>query len=177
MIDTPGLSPRVRGNLAEIGRASIFSGPIPAGAGEPDYDVSEWRNFWAYPRGCGGTAISENALRSTLGLSPRVRGNRQRCQSLIFTSGPIPAGAGEPRCGISGDSILRAYPRGCGGTRIEWPDLKSSWGLSPRVRGNRDARRNAIDQHGPIPAGAGEPSGVFSFDLLKGAYPRGCGGT
>ena len=50
-----GLSPRVRGNLRDLGTDAYPYGSIPAGAGEPQRDVSCSCPRTVYPRGCGGT--------------------------------------------------------------------------------------------------------------------------
>ena len=53
------------------------------------------------------------------------------------------------------------YPRVCGGTMVIGPDGSPYWGLSPRVRGNRASGEGVCEQHGSIPACAGEPHGRF----------------
>ncbi len=50
-------------------------------------------------------------------------------------------------------------------------------GLSPRVRGNRDAARGRKPADRSIPAGAGEPLSTVSVPPGHTVYPRGCGGT
>ena len=73
-----------------------------------------------YPRVCGGTPASVQSVSSSVGLSPRVRGNRHERAvgggSERSIPASIPACAGEPL-----DTTLRA-------TLV--------LGLSPRVRGN-----------------------------------------
>ena len=74
---SPGLSPRVRGNLHGFGGAAQSYRSIPAGAGERGTNTPN--NFAAkvYPRGCGGTIAKLLPIRATIGLSPRVRGNQR----------------------------------------------------------------------------------------------------
>ena len=50
--------------------------------------------------------------------------------------GSIPACAGEPAGGGSGEARERVYPRVCGGTKPQRACLTRIQGLSPRVRGN-----------------------------------------
>ena len=111
-----------------------------------------------YPRACGGTTRSiparagepsrlewgERIGSECSGLSPRVRGNRRPADCYNASTRSIPARAGEP---------------------IE-PTQRQPLDLSPRVRGNPDARRSPmIDGLSPlasyrvrsIPARAGEP--------------------
>ncbi len=172
-----GLSPRVRGNLPRLPWRKPSRGPIPAGAGEPASCHQRHAIGRAYPRGCGGTIISGDAGRLEVGLSPRVRGNRWRWSYQTGSSGPIPAGAGEPPAPSFPESPRGAYPRGCGGTSPSrrW---RQSWkGLSPRVRGNRRPGPRSYRRTGPIPAGAGEPARRPRSRRSARAYPRGCGGT
>ena len=147
---------------------------------------------------CGGTARRADLERAKAGLSPRVRGNLSKWQTQLGTGGSIPACAGEPRHGDIPDQLRRVYPRVCGGTRQipRWPAVKS--GLSPRVRGNRQARRQtkSIGRSIPacagepeprvwhwraasrsIPACAGEPTPRKRWTPPHGVYPRVCGGT
>ena len=70
-----GLSPRARGNLKGIIMPLPRSGPIPAGAGEPNPDNKKCELQWAYPRGRGGTDDGGQAMTYDWGLSPRARGN------------------------------------------------------------------------------------------------------
>ncbi len=172
-----GLSPRVRGNHAGIVVDPVTGGPIPAGAGEPLPTSRRGSRPRAYPRGCGGTDAVPVSLDDTLGLSPRVRGNREGSNPSTLASGPIPAGAGEPAWRARRGRIGRAYPRGCGGTRMRHQRRCRCGGLSPRVRGNHGAAALPLPVSGPIPAGAGEPPAARHWTTYHGAYPRGCGGT
>ena len=112
-----GLSPRLRGNLAEGPVVRACQRFIPAPAGEPLLAVLR------------GQRLS--------GLSPRLRGNLRN--RLCLTRGPgfIPAPAGEPsRVGARSPSN-RVYPRACGGTLDGPLPPLHVFGLSPRLRGNR----------------------------------------
>ena len=52
----------------------------------------------AYPRGCGGNALTMTHMRMYGGLSPRVRGKPWDAKARARGKGPIPAGAGETVC-------------------------------------------------------------------------------
>ena len=176
LLPRPGLSPRVRGNLAATYRRSRtrWKRSIPARAGEPG----------------GGSLYRRGSLD---GLSPRVRGNRIEGVLGILTLRSIPARAGEPNCIRDFLSSVRVYPRACGGTYSPGYARTSLWGLSPRVRGNaimmglspRVRGNPAQSQPFPpiqrsIPARAGEPmlSPVIGCTEHRiGVYPRACGGT
>ena len=172
-----GLSPRVRGNLRPPRRAQRRSGSIPASAGEPDRGQAGRINKRVYPRECGGTDHRLLGDRVRQGLSPRVRGNR--CPPCVppFRSGSIPASAGEPTVIRLSRRSSRVYPRECGGTPSCRSNVKWSWGLSPRVRGNPDYAEGDQALFGSIPASAGEPSRRTPMSSTTRVYPRECGGT
>ena len=113
---TTGLSPRVRGNLADGEPDGRRDGSIPAGAGEPGRRPRARPRGRVYPRGCGGTEAARRGCGGSGGLSPRVRGNLDGEMPEIGRAGSIPAGAGEPRLGEQVRSPDGVYPRGCGGT-------------------------------------------------------------
>ena len=75
---SPGLSPRVRGNLRVDVADEPAEGSIPARAGKPHPRCPAPRQHGVYPRACGETPFDLAVARTTTGLSPRVRGNRRR---------------------------------------------------------------------------------------------------
>ena len=172
-----GLSPRVRGNphLLMIRNGSLRS--IPACAGEPAPLRTPRGAAAVYPRVCGGTTDALVLTPGGSGLSPRVRGNPRQPAFRFASPGSIPACAGEPmvrRPALAGQWV---YPRVCGGTRWESPDIPPPQGLSPRVRGN-PVRGVAQDmQRRSIPACAGEPAAAPVIATNWPVYPRVCGGT
>ena len=173
----PGLSPRVRGNRQRLRRRTDGRGSIPACAGEPAVSMAAWMRASVYPRVCGGTYYITIKICCQAGLSPRVRGNRNVDLPRTVGIGSIPACAGEPRTPGALASRSRVYPRVCGGTRCAAPSLVGLWGLSPRVRGNRNRHIVTYVAVGSIPACAGEPLRCGSRCRLARVYPRVCGGT
>ena len=172
-----GLSPRVRGNPHDLGQVNTGSRPIPACAGEPnDINMTDALEA-AYPRVCGGTGTRGRSRRTSIGLSPRVRGNPGVPCTTDTCMRPIPACAGEPASGKMSNSSSRAYPRVCGGTHVRRHLTRRARGLSPRVRGNRNCHIVTSSIVGPIPACAGEPARFSRRKRRPGAYPRVCGGT
>ena len=111
------------------------------------------------------------------GLSPRVRGNRDRAMATGTDSGSIPARAGEPHPFGVEHWTVRVYPRACGGTPILLFSAIRLSGLSPRVRGNRGIVEYLAHHQGSIPARAGEPSCSSTRFAVAAVYPRACGGT
>ena len=160
-----GLSPRVRGNQlvrrcsSEFTglsprvtiRGTFLGGSIPACTGEPSCTNVGCR---VYPRVYGGTHAGLRSLyRQIEGLSPRVRGNRDRANEL--GQGSIPACTGEPRDKLS----CKVYPRVYGGT-CHLDIARPRWCLYrvyPRVYGGTCRPANVSPLIRSIPACAGEP--------------------
>ena len=114
---------------------------------------------------------------SSLGLSPRVRGNRLATWNAGTARRSIPACAGEPIRVVRLAIAVRVYPRVCGGTAPRTPSTCATTGLSPRVRGNL-RKYEPTDRHsGSIPACAGEPKRQAPTREPDRVYPRVCGGT
>ena len=174
---TPGLSPRVRGNRAPDQCHVSRCGPIPACAGQPSYQGADCCLSAAYPRVCGATGYTGFPPKDGQGLSPRVRGNRIAVTSVFRTWGPIPACAGQPLNHLCRYYCPRAYPRVCGATASSSSTSMCPWGLSPRVRGNRAGAGHHCAGVGPIPACAGQPASRRVDFCHRGAYPRVCGAT
>ena len=172
-----GLSPRVRGNPADLPNLAVRLRSIPACAGEPLGAVPTQRVKEVYPRVCGGTARALRAQGGHGGLSPRVRGNLDHDILTAFPQWSIPACAGEPvspprpRCRSS------VYPRVCGGTILTPSGLQARNGLSPRVRGNLQGPVEHAPHLRSIPACAGEPVDYSRSLASHSVYPRVCGGT
>ncbi len=132
-----GLSPRVRGNrLLDYGIPHGIRS-IPACAGEPHEVLIRSVVRKVYPRVCGGTAAAGFDGIALRGLSPRVRGNHNRQESIQVASRSIPACAGEPPNRPVLPCVVSVYPRVCGGTGDIHQYGHALIGLSPRVRGNR----------------------------------------
>ncbi len=152
-----GLSPRVRGHPDCSGGLTIYAGSIPAGAGSPQEKPQGDGEGAVYPRGCGVTGHLLDVSRGRLGLSPRVRGHHAYRLDLDARRRSIPAGAGLPTPRYAVYLPATVYPRGCGATRYDFPDLTTEEGLSPRVRGYRRQIAEHWHDVGSIPAGAGLP--------------------
>ncbi len=172
-----GLSPRVRGNR-ETGLSPCRSGgSIPACAGEPGSSRVRVGTPRVYPRVCGGTLNLVLLSASTIGLSPRVRGNPRSNTRACGRNRSIPACAGEPATPHPRHDLGGVYPRVCGGTTNAALRSVPKWGLSPRVRGNPLCRSVLKCERGSIPACAGEPSSPPDRFSVRRVYPRVCGGT
>ena len=155
--EVAGLSPRVRGNRIGSSQRYIAQGSIPARAGEPPVPLQLEQGMPVYPRACGGTSAEIPIIPFTVGLSPRVRGNRVIAGLGLGLGRSIPARAGEPPCAPSSSDGSWVYPRACGGTPANVIVEEHGAGLSPRVRGNRRAGHGGEPRCRSIPARAGEP--------------------
>ena len=115
--DSGWVYPRVCGGTRN-GRGGQLdpNGSIPACAGEPPFDPRRWDRRAVYPRVCGGTISSATFSPSTIGLSPRVRGNPDRRTGPDLSWWSIPACAGEPLSRRKKKTNRVVYPRVCGGT-------------------------------------------------------------
>ena len=114
---------------------------------------------------------------SVCGLSPRVRGKPNTRLLLVSAARSIPACAGETRWASAPAWGHPVYPRVCGGNLARQFQEGGYAGLSPRVRGKREAAYGADGRIGSIPACAGETKGRCSDDRHAGVYPRVCGGN
>ena len=154
---TPGLSPRVRGNLSMARLLAQSAGSIPASAGQPPIIPLHRRN--------------------SRGLSPRVRGNQDQQANPDNTRRSIPASAGQPhdQQPVRGDTMV--YPRECGATSCSAGHNRHLIGLSPRVRGNPYECYYRRPRCGSIPASAGQPYSRHASQAPCRVYPRECGAT
>ena len=130
-----------------------------------------------YPRVCGRTRLSLLLVPAPLGLSPRVRENRNDSRAGCQGARSIPACAGEPAAVSSCACTSSVYPRVCGRTWLGAPPTLAHVGLSPRVRENRTAAPERCSRERSIPACAGEPRGPAPQRGSSAVYPRVCGRT
>ena len=177
VVKLTGLSPRMRGNHHRLRPRDRHCGSIPAHAGEPHARMRPRCSSWVYPRACGGTYASAGRPLDAVGLSPRMRGNRDRRGEPRCPTRSIPAHAGEPRPRLPRRGKARVYPRACGGTGTMLTCHGPHEGLSPRMRGNHRGAERGVREHGSIPAHAGEPRCRGAPSRRDGVYPRACGGT
>ena len=151
---SPGLSPRVRGNLVGSGRiyAPTLAPVYPRVYGETSWCIEppSMRCLPVYPRVYGETTLLLG------GLSPRVRGNLRVYGETIQKSSPcelsprygrmtplqvpgsIPACTGKPPTPLTMPAKDRSIPACTGKPApcVRVYDARSAKGLSPRVRGN-----------------------------------------
>ena len=194
----PGLSPRGRGNhqarrhhapgnrsIPRVGGGTALTrarvrrrpGLSPRGRGKPSGLNARLSDDTVYPRVGGGTRVTRRFALVSAGLSPRGRGNHPgvHCSDPLHRS--IPAWAGEPPSAHHVVSASRVYPRVGGGTHTRNTCPSSSYGLSPRGRGNHRVPVGDRIVVGSIPAWAGEPPRAGTKLTRYRVYPRVGGGT
>ena len=130
-----GLSPRVRGILAQRLNRLKSRRSIPACAGDPRRSQHGVLSARVYPRVCGGSQPKGQTGMDIKGLSPRVRGIHADSRPRQNRAGSIPACAGDPSHPTTSASLCGVYPRVCGGSAGNVPNAFAAEGLSPRVRG------------------------------------------
>ena len=169
------LSPRVRGSLWSDGAARGWGGSIPACAGKPMSRLLHWKLMAVYPRVCGEAVRTRFGDWFCWGLSPRVRGSRDRGGPVESPGGSIPACAGKPETGLPGAPSRRVYPRVCGEADVVLGSPLGVPGLSPRVRGSLDRPTKYSILRRSIPACAGKPASSAARIASGRVYPRVCG--
>ncbi len=151
-----GLSPHARGKHSLRFMMYLFSGPIPACAGETTRCSRRLPMAWAYPRMRGGNVAERHEKRRSWGLSPHARGKPDPEGLARFAFGPIPACAGETASIFARMARAWAYPRMRGGN---FPKMICGFvfeGLSPHARGKPEPWGRYGHALRPIPACAGE---------------------
>ena len=152
-----GLSPPTRGNRTCKSALQLWTGSIPAHAGEPNPRPLFDAEVKVYPRPRGGTQKRGRHQNAPKGLSPPTRGNPRATIMGDGVDGSIPAHAGEPRPRPLGRAPRPVYPRPRGGTPSSVSSDCDMWGLSPPTRGNLHLYCFADKGRRSIPAHAGEP--------------------
>ena len=156
---TAGLSPRMRGNQINRDLDRVVHGSIPTHAGKPTQRLP-WAAFRrVYPHACGETEFAQNLFWKRPGLSPRMRGNLEDLKQLGRDAGSIPTHAGKPQRRGQDGAGGGVYPHACGETPSPSVRQIPLWGLSPRMRGNRNSEIQPCPRMGSIPTHAGKPTG------------------
>ena len=172
-----GLSPRVRGKHRRPWFRAAFLGSIPACAGETAASDAVSIFGLVYPRVCGGNRKALSNCLACLGLSPRVRGKREKPETSRATLRSIPACAGETQLFRRSTPRVSVYPRVCGGNYKTMGLAGRYIGLSPRVRGKHCQQSAGRHRTRSIPACAGETRSPGRRRRRARVYPRVCGGN
>ena len=147
-----GPSPLTRGSRQRNRVVSGASGSIPAHAGQPHMP----RNSACVPR-----------------VHPRSRGAALgTVQAQHAGLGSIPAHAGQPTPAALGWHAIRVHPRSRGAADEAAAPDGILQGPSPLTRGSPQQAHGRDDQHGSIPAHAGQPHDNPKWALSHGVHPR-----
>ena len=125
-----------------------------------------------YPRECGAATVPPQQRMQWGGLSPRVRGSRSSGGRRRHPTGSIPASTGQPLNDAEYSGVDRVYPREYGAATTDRVSGRSRPGLSPRVRGSREADRESPVDEGSIPASTGQPLRGIRVTRPIAVYPR-----
>ena len=132
-----GSSPRVRGKRECSSLGRIRCGLIPACAGKTPRRRISSVGCWAHPRVCGENCRCSQAVITSTGSSPRVRGKPKNSRTPRPRVGLIPACAGKTVIGPFRSRRRGAHPRVCGENGGVGELEGAREGSSPRVRGKR----------------------------------------
>ena len=130
-----GSSPRVRGTLVSSWSNALWSGIIPACAGNTSMRGRPMVSSRDHPRVCGEHKTLGGVVKGVTGSSPRVRGTPIGQQAVTAPVGIIPACAGNTCRSSPARSRMGDHPRVCGEHAPFARIAMVPTGSSPRVRG------------------------------------------
>ena len=170
-----GSSPRMRGKLHQVQRATHADRIIPAHAGQTRARSRRPYPPTDHPRACGANHRSPRRHPYSFGSSPRMRGKRCHILHGGWYMRIIPAHAGQTyaikyACELSAD-----HPRACGANAIMASSESSHVGSSPRMRGKLDDLRDMLSRVRIIPAHAGQTGEPYVMRTGMPDHPRACG--
>ena len=151
-----GTSPRMRGKLPTLVRASGAWRNIPAYAGKTMPMIRTSTGWEEHPRVCGENGLTITWGRTNLGTSPRMRGKLLFQGRIDRISRNIPAYAGKTLYGNPRGHYCQEHPRVCGENRICDCCSSPMAGTSPRMRGKQGIRPWPDAENRNIPAYAGK---------------------
>ena len=150
-----GSSPLARGTRFGGGGCFVGVGLIPARAGNTAGASSASGVSRAHPRSRGEHCIRSLCCSGVWGSSPLARGTQGIEVLGQLGHGLIPARAGNTRFRLGCGFGCGAHPRSRGEHRTHRRTESGSAGSSPLARGTPDVSRASQQQHGLIPARAG----------------------
>ena len=109
-----GSSPLTRGKLYLAPQLFLLCGLIPAHAGKPADNVSQWDTLEAHPRSRGENSMSPRRASIEPGSSPLTRGKPAGGGRSQEPRGLIPAHAGKTHATSTRSPCCRAHPRSRG---------------------------------------------------------------
>ena len=130
-----GSSPRMRGKLHQVQRATHADRIIPAHAGQTRARSRRPYPPTDHPRACGANTWALTGSIKEDGSSPRMRGKLfHNCSVLCFVR-IIPAHAGQTMVAGRHSTPSTDHPRACGANTSSSTGSNPPVGSSPRMRG------------------------------------------
>ena len=170
-----GSSPRMRGKLHQVQRATHADRIIPAHAGQTRARSRRPYPPTDHPRACGAN-FSTTVLSCVLfGSSPRMRGKLGQIIKTETRNRIIPAHAGQTHGGVIVAVPSTDHPRACGANPNTVIPVTATAGSSPRMRGKHAVAGAARRVVRIIPAHAGQTSGLTYPMPSVADHPRACG--
>ena len=171
----PGSSPRMRGTRGSATVRLLWSGIIPAYAGNTLFRIKETAITQDHPRVCGEHSTDPWGISEATGSSPRMRGTHHFRSGVSWQRGIIPAYAGNTEPTRRHRERAGDHPRVCGEHTLTQQGIDMDKGSSPRMRGTRLHRRYRHRAPGIIPAYAGNTHRRRVRLLEVRDHPRVCG--
>ena len=167
-----GSSPLARGTLLNLLAQLIYSGLIPARAGNTSICRGRRRHLWAHPRSRGEHRAFSAGAGGGGGSSPLARGTPQAASRDGWRTGLIPARAGNTAQKPVKGLCTWAHPRSRGEHSPTSLVSPYEMGSSPLARGTPSCRRAQCHYRGLIPARAGNTVRYSFGSGCAGAHPR-----
>ena len=132
-----GSSPRMRGKLHQVQRATYADRIIPGHAGQTPPDSPPVVFHPDHPRACGANAAVRRSFMIPSGSSPRMRGKHRIIVGAKMEPRIIPAHAGQTIVPRHPRTMCPDHPRACGANLESNASSCCATGSSPRMRGKR----------------------------------------
>jgi len=130
-----GSSPRVWGTLSTQADDVVDSRFIPTCVGNIDVGYGKRLTPTVHPHVCGEHITKIFAHNVHIGSSPRVWGTFEYQSAASLRSRFIPTCVGNISGAVGGLTMDAVHPHVCGEHLLEFPDVMSVFGSSPRVWG------------------------------------------
>ena len=150
-----GPSPRIRGESVRKRPNVDVAGTIPANTGRIRWLPCQCHVCWDHPREYGENPAKNSTPRRRDGPSPRIRGEYTWTHRAARTTGTIPANTGRITSSVMFGTSGTDHPREYGENVKSGINEASSWGPSPRIRGEFASLSLFSARRGTIPANTG----------------------
>ena len=167
-----GPSPLARGSLTITVYRAGPKRSIPARAGQPCCCTNASVGVRVHPRSRGAAIVEPAAWECHQGPSPLARGSPGSARCETYSSGSIPARAGQPDLFIGYPHPRWVHPRSRGAAALSDGPCPPRLGPSPLARGSPRKGAAPLHSNGSIPARAGQPSQNTCMTCSTRVHPR-----